>query len=56
MEKQYKAMQPVGRFKKGDVVGGLNDAQLKKLLADGVIQEVPEPKAVPAKKTIGDEK
>ena len=57
MAKQYKANQPVGRFKKGDVVGGLSDAQIKKLLADGVIQEVPETKAAaPAKKTTGDEK
>ena len=57
MAKQYKALQPVGRFKKGDVVGGLDDAQIKKLLADGVIQEVPEAKAAaPAKKTTGDEK
>ncbi|ENV44212.1 MULTISPECIES: hypothetical protein [Acinetobacter] len=57
MAKQYKATQPVGRFKKGDVVGGLDDAQIKKLLADGVIQEVPEAKAAaPAKKTTGDEK
>ncbi|WP_263577020.1 hypothetical protein [Acinetobacter pseudolwoffii] len=56
MAKQYKAMQPVGRFQKGDVVGGLDDAQIKKLLADGVIQELPEAKAAPAKKTTGDEK
>ena len=57
MAKQYKALQPVGRFQKGDVVGGLDDAQIKKLVADGVIQEVPEAKAAaPAKKTTGDEK
>ncbi len=56
MAKQYKATQPVGRFKKGDVVGGLGDAQIKKLLADSVIQELPEAKAAPAKKTTGDEK
>lgn len=57
MAKQYKATQPVGRFKKGDVVGGLDDAQIKKLVAEGVIQEVPETKAAaPAKKTTGDEK
>lgn len=57
MAKQYKATQPVGRFQKGDVVGGLNDAQIKKLAAEGVIQEVPEAKAAaPAKKTTGDEK
>lgn len=56
MAKQYKANQPVGRFKKGDIVGGLSDAQIKKLAAEGVIQEVPEAKAAPAKKTTGDEK
>ena len=56
MAKQYKATQPVGRFKKGDVVGGLDDAQIQKFLADGVIQELPEPQAAPAKKTTGDEK
>lgn len=56
MAKQYRATQPVGRFKKGDMVGGLSDAQVKKLLTDGVIQEVLEPKAAPAKKTTGDEK
>lgn len=57
MAKQYKALQPVGRFQKGDMVGGLDDAQIKKLLADGVIQEVTEAKAAaPAKKTTGDEK
>ncbi len=57
MAKQYKATQPVGRFQKGDVIGGLDDAQIKKLVADGMIQEVPETKATaPAKKTTGDEK
>ena len=56
MAKQYKATQPVGRFQKGDMVGGLDDVQIKKLVADGVIQEVPEAKAAPAKKTTGDEK
>lgn len=56
MAKQYKATQPVGRFQKGDMVGGLDDAQIKKLVADGVIQELPEPKSAPAKKTTGDEK
>ena len=57
MAKQYKATQPVGRFQKGDVVGGLDEKKKKKLLADGVIQEVPEAKAAaPAKKTTGDEK
>ncbi len=55
--KQYTALQPVGRFKKGEFVGGLDDAQIKKLLADGVIQEVPEAKpAASAKKTTGEQK
>jgi len=40
MAKQYKATQPVGRFKKGDVVGGLDDAQIQDLLQRGVIEEV----------------
>ncbi|MEG0346595.1 MAG: hypothetical protein RR605_00940 [Acinetobacter sp.] len=42
MAKQYKALVPVGRFSKDDIVGGLSDAQIKKLVADGTIQEVPE--------------
>ncbi|MCJ8512763.1 hypothetical protein [Acinetobacter lwoffii] len=40
MAKQYKATQPVGRFQKGDVVGGLDDAQIQDLLQRGVIEEV----------------
>ena len=59
MAKQYKALQPVGRFNKGDLVGGLCDAQIKKLVADGVIKEGPEDikASAPAKKvTTGDEK
>lgn len=40
MAKQYKALQPVGRFQKGDVVGGLNDSQIQDLLQRGVIEEV----------------
>jgi hypothetical protein len=31
MAKQYKALQPVGRFKKDDIVGGLDDTQIKKI-------------------------
>ena len=58
MAKQYKALKPVGRFKEGDLVGGLNDAQIKQLIADGTIQEVPEEAkaSAPTKKTTGDEK
>lgn len=40
MTKQYKALQPVGRFSKGEVVGGLTDVQIKQLLADKIIEEV----------------
>ena len=36
----YKALQPVGRFKVGDIAGGLIDAQIKHLLADKIIEEV----------------
>lgn len=36
----YKALQPVGRFKAGETVGGLTDAQIKQLLADKIIEEV----------------
>ena len=58
MAKQYKALKPVGRFKEDDLVGGLNDAQIKQLIADGTIQEVPEEAkaSAPTKKTTGDEK
>lgn len=38
--KTYKALQPVGRFSEGDVVGGLTDDQIKQLLADKIIEEV----------------
>lgn len=56
MAKQYKALQPVGRFQKGDVVGGLDDAQIKKLLADGVIEEVKATAATAKKASAGDTK
>jgi chromosome segregation and condensation protein ScpB len=40
MDKQYKARQPVGRFRTGDIVGGLTAAQIQDLLQRGVIEEV----------------
>lgn len=44
MTKQYKAVQPVGRFAKGDFIEDLPEAQINQLLADGVIKEhQPEP-------------
>lgn len=39
MKKQYQALQPIGRFKKGDIVGGLTDAEIKHHLAEGNIKE-----------------
>ena len=53
MAKQYKALQPVGRFQKGDVVGGLDDAQIQDLLRRRVIELDKKPtqaKATQAKK------
>ena len=49
MSKQYKALMPVGRFEKDDIVGGLSDEQIKQLLADKIIEEV-KPSA-PAKQS-----
>ncbi len=37
---QYKALKPIGRFEKGDFVGGLSEAEIKQHLAAGNIQEV----------------
>ena len=54
MAKQYKALKSVGRFQVGELVGGLKEDQIKKLVADGVIQEV-ETAAV-TKKITGDAK
>lgn len=42
MQKQYTALQPVGRFNSGDIVGGLNDSQIQDLLQRGVIEAVEE--------------
>lgn len=40
MTKQYKALKPIGRFKKGDYVGGFTEAEIKHHLAKGNIEEV----------------
>ena len=59
MQKQYKARQEVGRFRSGDIVGGLSDSQIQDLLQRGVIEVVEETAktSAPAKKaTTGDEK
>ena len=49
--KIYKALQPIGRFEKGDIVGGLSDDQIKRLEADKVIEEV-KPSAQPKPKEV----
>ena len=53
MQKQYKARQEVGRFRSGDIVGGLSDSEIQDLLQRGVIEVVEETAktktAVPAK-------
>ena len=40
MVKQYKALKPVGRWQQGDVVGELTEDQVKKLVAERVIEEI----------------
>lgn len=41
---QYKALKHVGRFKPGDIVGGISDTKLAELEQNGVIAKVPEVK------------
>lgn len=45
MSKQYKALKPIGRFEKGDFVGGLSEAEIKQHIQLGNIKEV-EPEQV----------
>ena len=40
MAKQYKALKPIGRFKKGDYIGGLTEAEIQKHEQLGNIEEV----------------
>ena len=48
--KTYKSLQPVGRFVKGDIIGGLSDDQIKRLEADKIIEEVkPSAQTKPSK-------
>ena len=39
MSKQYKAIQPVGGWQKGGIIGDLPDAEIQRLLAIGAIKE-----------------
>lgn len=51
-DKQYKALQPVGRFVAGDFVAGLSEKKIIQLLANKVIEEVkPEQVAEPVTET-----
>ncbi|ENW00908.1 hypothetical protein F938_00424 [Acinetobacter bereziniae LMG 1003 = CIP 70.12] len=49
MTKQYIARQKVGRFSKGDTVGGLTEAQIKQLETDKIIEEVKSAQTKPSK-------
>ncbi len=40
MSKQYKALKPLGRWVKGEIVGDLPELQIKQLLKDKIIEEV----------------
>lgn len=40
MKKQYKALEPIGPWKKGDVIGDLSKDQITKFLAEKKIEEI----------------
>ena len=57
MKTQYKALKPIGRWVKGQIVGDLPQEKIKQLLEDGVIEAIkpevraeakPKSKEVPA--------
>lgn len=59
MTKTYKALTDVGRWKKGDIVGDLPEAQIKKLVAERIIEEVQDaeaPKSIKSKEVKADVK
>lgn len=45
MDKQYKALKPVGRWVVGGTIGDLPKAQIIQLLQDGAIEEIKESKS-----------
>lgn len=46
MKTHYKALKPIGRWVKGQIVGDLPQEKIKQLLEDGVIEAIkPEVKA-----------
>ena len=40
MTKKYKAVDQIGRWQKGDIVGDLPESQISQLLKQGLIEEV----------------
>ena len=40
MKKQYKALEPIGPWKKGSMIGDLPKDQITKLLAEKKIEEI----------------
>ncbi|WP_333833538.1 hypothetical protein [Acinetobacter schindleri] len=53
MAKQYRALKPVGRWSKGQMIGELPSSMIQKLLADDVIEVIkPEAKPKAAKKEV----
>jgi hypothetical protein len=40
MSKKYKALDQIGRWQKGDIVGCLPESQISQLLKQGLIEEV----------------
>ncbi|MHA3079644.1 hypothetical protein [Acinetobacter sp. ANC 5502] len=40
MTKKYKALDQIGRWQKGDIVGYLPESQISQLLKQGLIEEV----------------
>ncbi|MBJ8441009.1 hypothetical protein [Acinetobacter junii] len=42
MDKQYRALKPIGRWAVGDTIGDLPDLQINQLQKDGAIEEMKE--------------
>ncbi|MCU4397365.1 hypothetical protein [Acinetobacter junii] len=42
MDKQYRALKPIGRWAVGETIGDLPDLQINQLQKDGAIEEMKE--------------
>lgn len=42
MDKQYRALKPIGRWAVGETIGDLSDLQINQLQKDGAIEEMKE--------------